>query len=752
MKRKLASICLFICVCSLAKARAGDIWQRVFANKLPGETEPAHPSAYLLYSANEQLLKAELNAQARGNAGAIVELPLPDGSFRYFKVVRSAVLPDALANKYPGLSTYNAVAVDNPAITAKLDFTVFGFHAMIMNGGAMSFIDPANNEHDGYYAVHYKKDEVRPQEKLMPCLIPADKGKDLSARHENAAAMKVTAAIKEVSNGYTLRTYRLALSCDHQYAQTVTGNTSPTKAEVLSKMLTTMNRVNGIYEKEIAVTLVFADKEDTLIYPVEDNDPFGDYDSAPNAGYILTLNQKICDSLIGTLNYDIGHIFTTGAGGYSQLGVVCDPTLKAQSVTGSAVPYGDGYDVDYVAHEMGHELGSQHTFNDNSSVNCSPNAVAECAYEPGSGSTIMCYAGICTGDNIQPHSDAYFCASSLIQIRDYITSGGDGCAVKTPTNNKLAAVPSFNAQYTIPYLTPFELTAPTATDSLGDSVTYCWEQWNLGDFGMTFENTHNHGPIFRSYTPVSSRTRVFPTMKMVLSSVLSNVGKDDSCGEKVPDVARVLDFRLTVRNVHGTYGSFIIPGDSIHIDAVNTGTGFKVTSQDDKGAKYLGKTQQTVTWDVVHTNEAPINATNVDIYLSIDSAKTWAFYLGTYPNTGSATVTLPNPTSDVSAGRIKVKGQGNVFFNVNGADMRIERNFEADVRMYPMPARNTLTIETENSGILDGAIYNVVGQRIWQGAINGREDIPVALWGRGIYFVKLTDADNRPLMRRILVD
>jgi len=623
---------------------------------------------------------------------------------------------------------------------------------MIFDGDNVSFIDPANNYHDGYYTVHNKRDEVRPQEQRMNCLVPGDKQGNLHPINGSGAAHKTTSgSLQRISNGYDLRTYRLALSSDHQYADSATRLPNPTKAQVLSKMTTTLNRVNGVYERELSITMVFVPNEDTLIFNTADNDPFSDAND--DASGSLAINQVICDSFIGTANYDIGHIFTTGAGGLSSLGCVCNSSMKAQSVTGSALPVGDGFDIDYVAHEMGHEFGSQHTFNDNISKNCKDNAVQECAFEPGSGSTIMCYAGICSPDDVQPHSDAYFSTSSLIQMQAYFTTAGDLCSVKTPTNNKLVYLPGFSGQFYVPYMSPFELTAPVAIDSVDDTlITYCWEEWDLGDFGETLTNTHEAGPIFRSFTPSTSPTKMFPSANVTMSGVLSNAGVEDASGEKVPDVPRGLNFRLTVRDIYAGHGCFLIPEDSIHVDAVNTGGVFKVTSQDTPHLVFLGNTKQVVTWDVAGTDAAPISASTVDIYMTGDSARTWPYFLGTFPNTGSATILLPNPDVTIPFARFKVKGTNKIFFNLNLKDFRVERNFEAAVKMYPMPSHDILHIVTGNSGLVEMAIFNAIGQRIWKGNINEQADIAVNLWARGVYIVRMLDSVGRPVVRKIVIE
>ncbi len=763
MKQIFTSLIMCAGILGATVSNATNFWHKENPANAPQQLQVMHPTQFLVYTVDDAAMKLQLwNVSSDPAEGIIIALPLPNGTYRDFKVWSSSLMPDELAAKYPGIKSFTGFAVDNPTVTAKLDYTLFGFDAMIYDGENTSFIDPYDNYSDGFYMVHYKRYETRELSARMKCEVGTDHTiepvmQKVDADLENS--QKKMAA--KTTNGWTLRTYNLALCADHFYCQAATGLSSPTIAQALSKMTISMNRINGVYNREFSVQMNFVTKEDTLIWPtntgsVNGSDPFNTIDA--NASACLTANQTQCNNRIGSANYNVGHVFTTGGGGLSSLGVVCNNTQKAQSVTGSPTPTGDGYDIDYVAHEMGHEFGANHTFNNGSDGSCGGgNRVGSVAYEPGSGSTIMAYAGICSPDDLSMHSDAYFHAASLTEIVTKLNGSENACAVSTATSNKLVSLATFSTSYAIPYKTPFELIAPTAVDSVADTLTtYCWEQYNKAG-AARLVNTFVTGPIFRSYNPTTSTIRVFPKVSMVMAGTLSDAGVEGAQGEKAPDTARYLTFKLTVRDILNGNGCILFADDTIHINAVSTGSangyaGFKVTSQSTAGITYVEGTTQTVTWNVVGTNAAPVSAANVDIYMSVDGGNTWPYNLGNFPNNGTASVTIPTVTAASPTSRFKVKGSGNVFFNVNGHNFTVATgspsldlkggNMEAgDITVFPNPASDMIHISTL-SGNYSVIIYNAVGQTLYHGTVNGMDAIQAGSWARGLYYARFRNEDS----------
>jgi hypothetical protein len=599
---------------------------------------------------------------------ALLSLPTPDGTIKNFKVFERTCMEKELADRYPMIKTYQAIAVENPAITAKLDYTPFGFHAMVFDNDKTYFIDPYTNINTGYYNCYYKKGYMRSNAQVAACethgkpTIVTDDGIAQRLMQQHIDNQDPTA----ITSPGLKRTFRLALSCTIEYSAAVGGPT-PTKATVLAAMVTSVNRINGVYEKELSIHMNLVARNDTLIFINSDNF------SNNNGGSMLGQNQTVCDARIGNANYDIGHVFSTGGGGVAFLGVICSAGEKAQGVTGSSNPVGDAYDIDYVAHEMGHQFGANHTFNANSG-SCSGNREASVAYEPGSGTTIMAYAGICTTNDVAQHSDDYFHRASLNEIYTYISS--TSCAVTANNGNASPTVNNYLSTYYIPYKTSFEITA-SATDLGGRPISYCWEEWDLGPGGNWNATNNTTAPLFRSFLPSSSSTRVFP----IWDSLINNSIKYR--GEVLPEVARDTKFRCTVRNINvDGYGAYNAPDVNLTLKSIVTPSLFRVNSFPTLST-ITGNTQQTITWDVAGTTASPISCANVDIYLSLDSARTFPYLLANnVANDGSEVVTIPNVVTANASARIKVKGNGNVFFDLNNGWIKINQGIITTVASF----------------------------------------------------------------------
>ena len=247
-----------------------------------------------------------------------------------------------------------------------------------------------------------------------------------------------------------------------------TANRGGTVASAQAAILTTVNRVTGVYERELAVRLLLVRNDGSLIYTNATTDPYTN--NSPHS--LVGENQSNLTAVVGTASFDVGHVFSTAGGGLAYVGVVCHATLKAAGETGIANPVGDFFDIDYVAHEMGHQFGGNHTFDGNGG-SCGGNRNPGTAYEPGSGSTIMAYAGICGGDNLQAHTDPYFHVVSYEEIESYLAT--TSCGAVSSTGNSVPSVSLPPGGKTLPIGTPFKLTA-SGTDADGDPLTFCWEE------------------------------------------------------------------------------------------------------------------------------------------------------------------------------------------------------------------------------------------------------------------------------------
>ncbi len=498
-----------------------------------------------------------------------LEIPMPDGTTNKFSVWEVGIMEPALAARFSSIKTFRGKGIDDPTATLSFDYTEFGFHGMILSPVSGSvFIDPYFQQKSDYYISYFKKDFSK---FMYPELNPIKVDRVLS----NPTAPNIVPV--GPCRGTQLFTYRLAVACTHEYAIAATGLATPTVAQTLAKIVTTINRVDGVYEKEVAVRLILIGNENAIIFPTAIGDPF----TGNNDAFVLIDESQIqIDARIGNANYDIGHTFSTGAGGLAGLGVVCLTGNKASGVTGSPVPSGDGYDIDYVAHEIGHQFGGDHTFNSITSSCGGGNRNAGTAYEVGSGTTIMAYAGICASDDIQLNSDPFFHTVSFDEISSFIATGsGASCNGVIITNNTLPVITAMNNNgVSIPVSTPFTLSA-AAEDADGNaSLTYCWEEWDLGTAGAWNNGAASTtAPLFKSRIPKTVGFRNFPDMAVIVAgfpaSPAATLG--GLKGETRPTVARTMKFRLTVRDNNANGGGVVTGGNGCQ---TNMGAVFQINT------------------------------------------------------------------------------------------------------------------------------------------------------------------------------
>lgn len=594
-----------------------------------------------------------------------LDLPLPNGEFSRFRIQESPIMAPELAARYANIRTYNGQALDNRALSVRFDLTPAGFHAMIFTPYGTVYIDPYSRGDIVHYVCYYKHHLLADEARRFIEEGPID---DVGSSDEIARLVERGVA----PSGTHLRTYRLALATTGEYT-IFHGGTVPAG---MAAVVTAMNRVNGIYEREVAVRMVLIPNNDILIYTDPATDPY----TNSSGSTMLGQNQSNLDNVIGNANYDVGHVFSTGGGGIAGLGVVCRTGNKARGVTGLPSPIGDPFYVDYVAHEMGHQFGANHTFNGNAG-SCSGNRSAANAYEPGSGSTIMAYAGICGSQNLQPNSDDYFHLRSIIEIVAYTTSGsGNGCPVTTVTGNNPPVVMPGSGGFTIPINTPFALTG-SASDPESDPLTFCWEEYDLGPAGHP-NSPSGTAPIFRSFLPATSPTRTFPK----LSDLLNNT---QTIGEILPSYGRTLMFRLTARDNRAGGGG--VGYAEIGFSATASAGPFLVTSPN-TFTIWSANTQQTITWNVANTNASPVSCPSVNILLSTNGGQTFDIALASgTPNDGSETVTVPlTPTT---AARIRVEAANNIFFDISNVNFTIS-SLGAPVLVSPPDNATSIPVST----------------------------------------------------------
>jgi hypothetical protein len=684
------------------------LWQQIDESSLrSGGERSALPDKVPVYRLNRTMLSdildnapLEFTSSAR-QTEVVLEIPTPEGKLVRFRIEESPMLSAEVAAQFPTWKTFSGQGIDDKTAIARFDTNANGFHGYVSGANGTFLIDPYSLTDQKNYIVYYKGD-LGGNPQAFSCKVSGGKS--------DGADWSFLSAPQAFSNGTQLRNYRLAVSATASYTNFFAGS----QTNAFAAIQTTVNRIILIYRRELATTFTLVSTTKTVFT----NTNTGGFTGGSSQG--TDRNQVVLDSTelgYGSGAYDIGHVFavTPNPDGLAASPSLCSNDAKAQGFTGSNTPQGDGFDVDYVAHEIGHQFAMSHTFNNDFDGSCNTR-VLDSAYEPASGVTIMGYAGICAPRNLAAGSIEYFNLRSFDQAIGYlqntVANEFPACGTTTNTGNTPPDAINTGGTVNIPKQTPFTLTA-SATDANGDALTYFWEEADLTvQMGAPTRSTGavdtdedgTARPIFRAYNPSSSGSRTFPSLTYILNNantppltytgtlpVAPGAGSTsgyvcapgETCvtGERLPSIARTMNFRVTVRDNNANGGGVRDATKTVVVSG--TAGPFQVTAQNSFAefaptVTWQAGTPQTVTWDVANTNAAPINTTNVNILLSTDGGLTFPITLtANTPNDGTQTITVPN--NPTMTARIKIEAVGNIFFDINNANFAITAPTAASV-------------------------------------------------------------------------
>ncbi len=631
------------------------------------------------------LAKAPMEFQEdRKSMELILDIPMPSGKTERFKVYESPVMENGLALKYPSIKSYKAYSLTEKAKFMRFDLSENGFHAAIFALDGEKYIDPYSSENTSDYIVYNTKDHLPEIYKgIQMC------GTEDNVRPAVSHFRPDTRNAAEVE----LRVYRVAMACTGEW-----GIKRGTVEKCLADINTMMNRMNVIYEREMAMRFTLIADNDKLIHLNPATDP---YDNSDEGKKIVGINTSKINALIPSSSYDIGHVLSVcfDIGGVAQGGSAC------QSNKGNGVTCNNDNNLSAIvtrvmAHEVGHQLDASHTWNICTSA--ADQRAPETAFEPGSGTTIMSYAGACGTDNVAGDNDDYFHVGSLDQMYNKTTQGGNAyaCADKTLSGNHYPVITMPAKSYVIPISTPFELGA-SATDEDGDVMTYCWEQYDSGEL-VPLGSSSTSAPLFRSFKPsVTGDIRFFPKGANILS------GNFADKTEVLPSNSRNLTFRFTVRDNHPGAGG-VLWGE-YNINSTTEAGPFKITYPEIDSKFQIGQ-EVNVTWNVANTDKAPVNCKFVNIYGSFNSAlrnddPNLVPLALNVPNDGSQLIYIPNKTSNFF--RVVIKAADNIFLTSSRIPSKIESPTIPGI--YFETQQNYVEICQPNEGKVDFTTSGLAG-------------------------------------------
>ena len=657
------SILLLLLSCFLSYAQKNDknVWNEVDKSTVASFEKnrlASMPSEFKLYEFDYSKLKSQLISVPQresfsGLSNTIFSFPMPDGSFSQFRILEASVFEKELQQMFPDIRSFVGQGIDDPSAIIRFSLSPEkGISALIRSSNTEStyIIDPFSMDYKTVIVFDRKHVGKR---QSFSCSTE----EDLDAVNfgpSNRATEYDNEVLNNADDGI-LRRFRAAISCTGEYAAYHGG----TLAGVNAAYNATMTRVNALYEMDFNATMIIIATNNNVIYLNAATDPYGNTDANYNAEV-----QAVMNAQIGAANYDVGHLFSAigNNGNAGCIGCVCgtgSSTAKGSAFTTSTIPEGEFFDVDYVAHEYGHQFGGNHTFSfsaENNLVNM----------EPGSGVTIMGYAGITGATDVAQNSIPIFHAGTIQQVTNNIKA--KTCPVQIPTGNSIPVPSVLATTKTLPRGTAFKLIG-TATDADGDILSYCWEQVDdattVGAAASYPTETKTNGANFRSYMPKNNGTRYFPRLEDHVANGI--IGNQWEIVPNNPAANRTLNFRMTVRDNRFGAGTNESVNVAVTFDR-NRGP-FLVTSQNTAGISYTQGSTQTVTWSVNNTNTLPGSA-NVNIKLSTDGGKTFSTTLvANTPNDGTQDIIIPNVSAPFC--RILIEPTGNDFYAINTQDFAI---------------------------------------------------------------------------------
>lgn len=596
--------------------------------------------------------------RAQGETSTNVVVPMADGSLVTCVVWQSEVLPYKLARKYPGIKTYAGYVEGAKNEWVRLDYTYRGFHATIGTAKGIAAVTPAQPGASNIYQAFYKKDQ--PTQGIHECgfdLLPRNNeytDERIKARAFGPGMQQEIRHARQKYAGNRLL-FRFAVAATGEYS----ANHGGTKPTVLSDITTSVNNLNALVGRDMNLQFQLVADNDDIIFLNAGSDPY-----SPNAAFrMLDSNQAVCDRIIGAANYDLGHVVTHGRfGGIASSPATCFAGFKGQGYSSNIPSSGPTFDVDYLAHEVGHQLGAPHNFSATSCFNVRTGALNE----PGSGTTIMCYAGTCSGaDNVEGNSEAMYHSINIADYASYVSSPFFGaCPTSVPTGNSLP-VANAGGNVTIPRNTPFQLVGSATDGNNPGDLTYSWEQIDGGGSetaGSPSPDSTNNA-LFRTFLPQTTPIRTFPNIADLASGATTR-------WEVLPDTGRTMNFSLIVRDNFTFLGASTgdIDTDDIAVTVDNTSGPFEVTYPTG-GESLSAGFSYTITWNVAGSaGYAP----NVAIELSDDGGLTYPYtLLASTPNDGSELIIMPGLVSSTSRIRVRSAGSGHFFFDISDTDFDI---------------------------------------------------------------------------------